>query len=225
VAATAPRPDQAQEDGTLAESAVPLWLQWAQEIQALSQTGLAFSRIDYDVQRYTRLMEIAAEIVAGHTRLDREAVLEDFTAQPGYATPKVDVRGAVVREGQILLVQERVDGRWCMPGGWADVGDLPSETAVREVREESGFHVAVLKLAGVFDANRAGRPLSLYHAYKLVFLCEMLGGEARPSDETLAVGFFPFDDLPPLSSNRTNERHLAEVRAHLQDPARPTAFD
>jgi len=209
----------------MVDSIAPRWLQWAQEIQALSQTGLAFSSIPYDVQRYTRLMEIAAEIVAGHSGLPWEEVLEDFAAQPGYATPKVDVRGAVVREGQILLVQERVDGRWCMPGGWADVGDLPSETAAREVWEESGFHVVTRKLAGVFDANRSGRPLSLYHAYKLVFLCDLLGGEARPSDETLAAAFFPFDDLPPLSSNRTNERHLAEVRAHLQDPARPAAFD
>jgi ADP-ribose pyrophosphatase YjhB (NUDIX family) len=209
----------------MAETTMPRWLQWAQEIQALSQTGLTFSTVPYDVQRYTRLMEIAAEIVAGHTSLVREQVLDDFAAQPGYATPKVDVRGAVVREGQILLVQERIDGRWCMPGGWADVGDMPSEMVVREVREESGFDIVARKLAGVFDANRGGRPLSLYHAYKLVFLCDLVGGEARASDETLAAGFFSFDALPPLSSNRTNERHLAEVRAHLQDPARPAAFD
>jgi ADP-ribose pyrophosphatase YjhB (NUDIX family) len=205
--------------------AAPRWLQWAQEIQALSQTGLAFSSIPYDLDRYARLKEIAAEIVAGHTSLPREEVLESFAVQTGYATPKVDVRGAVVREGQILLVQESTDGRWCMPGGWADVGDMPSEVAVREVQEESGFHVVARKLAGVFDANRGGRPMSLYHAYKLVFLCELLGGEARPSHETLAVGFFSFDDLPPLSSNRTNERHLAEVQAHLRDPSRPAAFD
>jgi ADP-ribose pyrophosphatase YjhB (NUDIX family) len=209
----------------MAESMAPRWLQWAQEIQALSQTGLAFSTIPYDVQRYERLMAIAAEIVAGHTALSQEDVLADFQAQAGYATPKVDVRGAVVRDGQILLVQERADGRWCMPGGWADVGDLPSETVVREVREESGFHVVTRKLAGVFDANRGGRPLALYHAYKLIFLCDIVSGEARPSHETLAAAFFPFDELPPLSSNRTNERHLAEVRAHLKDPDRPTAFD
>ncbi len=207
------------------ESTAPRWLQWAQEVQALSQTGLAFSTSPYDVERYNRLLEIAAEIVAGHTFLARQEVLDDFAAQTGYATPKVDVRAAVVRDGQILLVQERVDGRWCMPGGWADVGDLPSETVVREVREESGFHVITRKLAGVFDANRGGRPLSLYHAYKLVFLCDLLGGEARPSHETLAAAFFSFDDLPPLSANRTNESHLAEVRAHLGDLARPAAFD
>jgi ADP-ribose pyrophosphatase YjhB (NUDIX family) len=145
--------------------------------------------------------------------------------QPGYATPKVDVRGAVARDGQILLVQERSDGCWTMPGGWADVGDLPSDMVVREVWEESGFRVVPRKVIGVYDANRSGRPLNLYHAYKIVFLCDITGGQARPSNETSAVGFYDFDDLPPLSTNRTHERHLTEVRAHLQDPNRPAAFD
>jgi ADP-ribose pyrophosphatase YjhB (NUDIX family) len=209
----------------MAEPNVPRWLEWAREIQALSQTGLTYSNTAYDAQRYTRLQEIAAEMVESQTGLSHQALLEDFGAQPGYATPKVDVRGAVVRDGQILLVQERSDGRWCMPGGWADVGDLPSRVAEREVWEESGFEVVARKVVGVFDANRSGRPLSFYHAYKIVFLCELTGGEARPSDETMAVDFVDFETLPPLSSNRTNERHLAEVRAHLADPCRPVAFD
>jgi ADP-ribose pyrophosphatase YjhB (NUDIX family) len=204
---------------------LPRWLEWAREIQSLSQTGLAFSESDYNTQRYRRLMEIAAEIVQSHTGLPREPVLQNFLAQPGYATPKVDVRGAVIHEGKILLVQECRDERWCMPGGWADVGDMPSEMVVREVWEESGFEVVPRKVVGVFDANRDGRPLEFYHAYKIVFLCEITGGEARPSDETLAVGFFAFDGLPPLSTNRTNERHLAEVLAHSRDHHRPTAFD
>ncbi|MGD9405256.1 MAG: NUDIX hydrolase [Anaerolineae bacterium] len=209
----------------MTEDPVPQWLQWAREIQALSQTGLTFASSDYETQRYTRLAEIAAEIVQTNTGLPRERLLQDFAMQAGYATPKVDVRGAVIRDGQILLVQERTDELWCMPGGWADVGDLPSEMVVREVWEESGFHVVPRKVIGVYDANRSGRPLELYHAYKVIFLCEITGGEARPSDETLDVGFFPFDDLPPLSANRTNHRHLAEVEAHLHDPDRPAAFD
>jgi ADP-ribose pyrophosphatase YjhB (NUDIX family) len=205
---------------------VPRWLLWAREIQALSQTGLAYSETDYDLQRYHRLTEIAAEIIESHSDLSQQQALDHFLMQPGYATPKVDVRAAVVRDGQILLVQEREDQRWCMPGGWADVGDVPSEAAAREVWEESGFEVVVKKLIGAFDANRdGGRPLELYHAFKLVFWCEITGGEARSSSETLDVGFFAFDDLPPLSSNRTNERHLAEVQAHLKDPRRPSAFD
>jgi ADP-ribose pyrophosphatase YjhB (NUDIX family) len=204
---------------------LPRWLDWAREIQALSQTGLTYSEDDYNTQRYQRLMEIAAEIVQSHTGLAKEPLLDNLRAQPGYATPKVDVRGAVIRTGKILLVQERIDERWCMPGGWADVGDRPSEMVIREVWEESGFDVMPRKVIGVYDANRDGTPLEFYHAYKVVFLCEMTGGQARPSDETLAVDFFHFDALPPLSSARTNQRHLAEVLAHVQDPNRPAAFD
>ncbi len=207
------------------ETSLPRWLEWAREIQSLSQTGLAYSETEYNTQRYRRLMEIAAEIVSSHTSLQKEPVLENFLIQPGYATPKVDVRGAVVRDGKILLVQERSDERWCMPGGWADVGDLPSEMVAREVWEESGFSVVARKVIGVYDANRDHIPLEFYHAYKIVFLCEILEGEARPSDETSDVDFFRFDDLPPLSTERTNERHLTQVFAHLQDQNRPVAFD
>jgi hypothetical protein len=182
---------------------VPPWLEWAREIQALSQSGLTYCNSHYDAQRYQRLMEIAAEIVQAHTGLPAEPLLESFSEQTGYATPKVDVRGAVIRDGKILLVQERRDQRWCMPGGWADVGELPSGAVAREVWEESGFH----------------------HAYKIVFLCDLLGGEARPDDETMAAGFFPFDGVPALSSERTNELHLNEVAAHLKDSRRPAAFD
>lgn len=209
----------------MSENMVPRWLQWAREIQAVSQTGLNYASSEYETQRYRRLTEIAAEIVQDHTGLPKERLLPGFFMQAGYATPKVDVRGAVIRDGQILLVQERVDERWCMPGGWADVGDLPSEMVVREVWEESGFHIVPRKVIGVYDANRSGRPLELYHAYKVIFLCDLTGGEARPSDETSDVGFFPFDDLPPLSASRTHQRHLAEVEAHLRDPDRPAAFD
>ena len=209
----------------MAENTIPRWLEWAREIQALGQTGLTYSTSEFDTQRYQRLMEIAAEIVENYTKLPKESLIENFQIQPGYATPKVDVRGAIVRDGEILLVQERSDERWCMPGGWADVGDLPSEVVVREVWEESGFNVVAKKVIGVYDANRTGTPLEFYHAYKIVFLCELTGGQSRPSHETMSVGFFKFDDLPPLSLNRTNQRHLDEVVAHLRDPDRPAAFD
>ena len=202
----------------------PKWLDWARELQALGQTGLHYAHNHYDRRNYARLMEIAAEMVEQATNLGMQPALERFRIQPGYATVKVDVRAAVVHEGRLLLVRERVDGRWAMPGGWADVGETPSEMVAREVREESGFIVRPLKLVGAFDANRSGEHLEFYHAYKLVFLCELLGGEATASEETSEVGFFAFDALPPLSINRTNERHLTEVQAHLLDPARPPAF-
>ena len=203
---------------------VPPWLAWAREIQALCQTGLAFSD-GYDTARYRRLMEIAAEITARHTGLAQPALAENFMAQPGYATPKIDVRAAVVRDGRILLVHERADGLWCMPGGWADVGEFPAAMVAREALEESGVVVIPRKVVGVFDANRSGRPLELYHAYKVVFLCDAVGGELRGSNETFSAAYFDFSDIPPLSTNRTHPRHLAEVQAHLADPSRPTAFE
>ena len=204
---------------------MPEWLKWAREIQGLCQTGLAFAETRYEKERYRRLNEIAAEMVAARTGLPPVELTANFSAQPGYATAKIDVRGAVVREGKILLVQERRDQCWCMPGGWADVGDTPSAMVAREVWEESGFEVVPRKLVAVFDANRGGRPLEFFHAYKIIWLCEITGGAARPSDETMDARFFSFDDLPELSWQRTNEKHLAEVKAHLEDENRPAAFD
>ena len=203
---------------------IPKWLDLAREIQALGQTGLTYTKNEYDIQRYLRLLEISAEIVATYTNLEKEPVLQSFSGQTGYATPKVDVRGAVIRDGKILLVQERMDNKWAMPGGWADVGDLPSATVEREVWEESGFKVKAQKVLAVYDANRIS-PMELYHAYKIIFLCTILEGEPTPSDETLAVDFFELENLPPLSTSRTNERMLKEVFAHSENPNRATAFD
>jgi ADP-ribose pyrophosphatase YjhB (NUDIX family) len=209
----------------MSETDIPLWLQWAREIQSLSQTGLAYATKGYDTQRYRRFMEISAEIVQNYTNLEKKQLFVNFLAQPGYATPKIDVRGAVVRNGKILLVQEQQDKRWCMPGGWADVGESPSQSIIRETREESGFEVAPRKLIGVYDANRGPQPVEFYHAYKIVFLCELVGGQARSSEETSAVDFFSFDDLPPLSRFRTNDRHIADIQAHLTEETSPSVFD
>jgi len=204
---------------------VPQWLKWAREIQSSSQTGLTFAHNEYDVERNKRLAEIAAEIIDQYSTLGKQELYNDFLNQPGYATPKVDVRAAIVKAGKILLVKESQDGRWCMPGGWADVGETPAESVIREVWEESGYRVKPTKLIGVYDANRSGRPLNLYHAFKVIFLCDLKGGAAKTGFETLAVEFFDFDALPDLSQNRTHADHLLEVRAHLDDPHRQTFFD
>ncbi|MDP9310319.1 MAG: NUDIX hydrolase [Chloroflexota bacterium] len=201
------------------------WLQWAQQLQAISQTGLTYSTDAYDIERFRQLAQIAAEIVAVHTHVPVNDIRRYFLEQRGYATPKVDVRGAIVVDHKILLVQERSDEQWCLPGGWADVGETPSAVVIREVAEESGLTIIPQKVIGIYDANRHGERLELSHAYKIVFLCEYIGGELQPSTETLAAQFFSFEQLPPLSSNRTSEHHLAHVRAHLTDPQRPTHFD
>jgi len=202
----------------------PNWLGWAREIFSLSQSGLTYSGNPYDIERYKRLQEITAEIIESQSRLSKESVLDSFSMQAGYITPKVDVRGAVVHEGKILLIQERADSHWAMPGGWADLGNSPASVAEREVWEESGFRVRAEKVVAVLDANRI-EPMEFYHAYKIIFLCKLLDGEPRTSHETLAVNFFAPNHLPPLSVYRTSESMLQEVFAHVEDPNRPTAFD
>jgi ADP-ribose pyrophosphatase YjhB (NUDIX family) len=202
----------------------PQWLNWAREIFSLSQSGITYSGNQYDIERYQRLQEITAEIIQSQSNVSKETALDNFSMQAGYITPKVDVRGAVVQDGKILLIQERADGMWAMPGGWADLGNSPASVAEREVWEESGYLVKAEKVIAVIDANRI-EPMEFYHAYKIIFLCRLLDGEPRISYETLAVDFFDPDHLPPLSRYRTNEDMIKEVFAHVDNPARQTAFD
>lgn len=200
-------------------------LEWAREIQALAQTGHHYAQDQYQKDRCSRLMEIAAEMMASHCDMEPPALIRTFQAQVGYATPKIDVRAAVFRENRLLLVRERIDGGWTMPGGWADVGDIPSEAAERETWEESGFRVRTRRLAGVYDANRA-QPLELFHAFKIVFLCDIVDGRERPSSETSDVAFFAADEIPKnLSGERTAPRHIKDAFALLSEPERPAVFD
>ena len=199
-------------------------LRWARQLYTISQSGLTYCKNDYDLERYQQLEEISAEILSSNSGFSKEEVLESFSLQNGYATPKIDVRGAVFREDKILLIQELADGCWAMPGGWADIGDLPAETVRREVLEESGYEVSVDKVIAVLDANHIN-PLEFYHAYKLIFQCSLAGGQPKTNHETLGVDFFHLNDLPPLSTIRTTREMLEEAFAHNSDPSRPAAFD
>jgi ADP-ribose pyrophosphatase YjhB (NUDIX family) len=204
---------------------LPRWLQWAREIQALAQTGYHYAENDYQRDRYHRLLEIAAEIVSEHSNLEYPSVRDAFQTAIGYATPRIDVRGAVFQDGKLLLVRERIDGGWTLPGGWADVGDVPSNAAEREVWEEAGFQVKANKVIGVYDANRIGR-LELFHAFKIVFQCDLIDGEARSSLETSEVAFYGREELPPvLSKERTKLRHIQDAFASFDDHDCQTVFD
>ncbi len=152
----------------------PAWLDWMKRLQAIAQTGLTFAADPYDIERYEEIREIAAEIAAGHSGASFEHIGGLFANQSGYATPKVDVRGAVFRDDMILLVKERSDGGWTLPGGWADVGDSPGDAVVREIAEESGYLTHAVKLLALYDRNKHGHPPYPFHAYKLFFLCELL---------------------------------------------------
>lgn len=206
------------------DKTLPKWLEWAREIQQLCQTGLAFSESNYDTQRYKRLTEIAAEIVSAQSTLEKKHLVKNFLVHPGYATPKVDIRAAIIENNKILLVQESMDKKWAMPGGWADVGESPATAIIRETKEESGLDIIPKKIIGIYDANREGRPLELFHAYKIVFLCEKVGGMPKISSETIAVDYVNFDKLPPLSTSRTDEKHINDVLSHFNNPSLPAIF-
>ena len=202
------------------------WLEWSRRLQALAQNGLTYCTDPYDEQRYNELRSIAAEIMAaGAGRSDFASVLEGFKFEEGYATPKIDIRAAVFKDEKILLVKERSDGFWTLPGGWADIGDSPSLAAIREVKEESGFDVAVKKLAAVYDRDKHQHPPIQHHVFKLFFFCELRGGSATESVETSGVDFFAEGKLPPLSLTRVIEAQIHHMFEHYRNPALPTSFD
>ncbi|MGE5645989.1 MAG: NUDIX hydrolase [Acidobacteriota bacterium] len=203
----------------------PKWLEWARRLQAIGETGLTYTTNEYDVQRYTAIRNIAAEIMAGGCGAEPAAVSAAFARELGYVTPKVDVRAAVFQDGRILLVREREDNHWTLPGGWADIGESPGEAAARETKEESGYDVEPVKLLALYDRDRHGHPPIPYHAYKIFFLCDLKGGEPASSNETTGVAFFPENDLPPLSLTRVTPDELHHLFDHLRHPGWPASFD
>jgi ADP-ribose pyrophosphatase YjhB (NUDIX family) len=200
-------------------------LDWARRLQALAQTGLAYTKDPYDVERYKNLRQIAAEIMTSSAASVPVSLIESFTGELGYATPKIDVRAAVFVEDKLLFVKERSDGRWTLPGGWADVGDSPSVAVVKEVKEESGYTVVARKLAAVYDRDLQGHPPMPYHIYKLFFMCELVSGTPQASIETEAVSFFSEYLLPPLSLSRVMPKQIAHLFDHHRHPEWPTSFD
>lgn len=187
-------------------------LDWARRLQAIAQNGLHFSKDPYDRRRFEQVRQIVAEMLAPAS--EAHALVEALALETGYATPKVDTRAVVVRDGRVLLAREAADGLWTLPGGWADPGESPSQNCVREVREETGLEVRAVRLLAVYDRELRGhQPSYLFHVYKLFVHCEITGGRLSPSEETPEVAFFDPAALPPLSLARVTE---AEIRRCLE---------
>lgn len=205
----------------------PNWLAWAKQLAALAQNGLTYCDNAYEIERYEHVRQIAAEMMSAGFGLETKDFIELFSREKGYETPKVDVRGAVFHDDRILLVREKLDGGWTLPGGWADPCQTPSEAVVREICEESGFQARATKLAAVYDRSKhPHRPLMPFHIYKLFFLCEITGGAPAESHETTGVEFFTENNLPgQLSVSRTLPFQLARMFEHHRNPALPTDFD
>ncbi|MRN52020.1 NUDIX hydrolase [Paenibacillus monticola] len=201
------------------------WLSWAKEIQAIAQTGLAYAKDVYDIERYQALRELSVDILANYTFESKEKIRLAFAGEEGYATPKVDVRGVVFQGDKILLVREKLDGKWALPGGWGDIGLSPSEVVVKEITEESGFQTEAIRLLALLDKKFHNHPPEPYHIYKLFILCRIVGGAAMEGVETSAVSFFAEDELPELSEERNTKEQLLTMFHYLHNPDKSVILD
>lgn len=193
------------------------WLEFAKKVHAIAETGLTYKNNEYDIERYEQLKQLSFEMLAKIGDTPPEVVGSLFAHQEGYQTPKVDVRGVVMEEGRILMVQEKVDQRWTLPGGWADVGLTPYENAVKEVWEESGLEVEPVKLMAVMDKKCHNHPPSPWYSYKIFVLCKRVGGNLKPSMETLDARFFEKENLPLLSEERTTKEQIEIIYKLLKE--------
>jgi ADP-ribose pyrophosphatase YjhB (NUDIX family) len=207
-------------------SSPPQWLEWSKRLQAIAQNGLTFANDPFDVERYGAIREIAAEILSQGSGLPLEVVRGVLERQSGYATPKIDMRGVVFRDDQILMVRERSEGKWTLPGGWADPCLTPAENVEKEIREESGFEAKAAKILAVLDRDKHphGTPFA-FHIYKIFMLCELTGGKETLSLETDGVGFFTENDLPELSIARITPGQIRRMFEHHRNPDLPADFD
>ncbi|MEP6988330.1 MAG: NUDIX hydrolase [Chloroflexota bacterium] len=206
------------------------WLHWAQRLQALSQTGLTFAVNDFDRDRYGQISAIAAEMMAAGGMGEVDGLQKLFEQQQGYATPKVDVRGVVIHNNKLLLVREKLDeGRWTLPGGWADVGESPALATVREIEEEAGYTARAVKLLALYDRNKHEHTPYIFHAYKVFFRCELVNEVQHlvANVETEETGWFAEDELDvlELSIGRVTLKQLKRFFEFERNPDWPTDFD
>ena len=190
-------------------------LRAARRLQAIAQAGLHYAENEFDRQRYQELRDLSVELSAATTDMDIGKIRDLFTNETGFQTPKIDVRSVVIKDNKILLARERSDGGFSLPGGFADINNSPSEVAVKEVREETGLEVRTSRLLAVIDTDRHNFPPLEYHYYKLVFLCDLIGGELCDSNETTEAGFFELDNLPQLSEKRNTCQLFDLIRRQL----------
>lgn len=203
----------------------PQWLTWAKELQALAQTGLAYTKDVYDIERFNRIRDISVEILHTYTSIEHQTIQQLFCDDDGYQTPKIDVRGAVFLDGRILLVKEKIDGCWSMPGGWADPHLSEAENVVKEVQEESGLKVKPNKLVAILDRKKHHTSFSPYGIYKIFILCDLIEGTFKDNIETSASQFFELKELPKLSEGRVNRQQIEMCYWAWQDSGWDVIFD
>ena len=180
------------------------WLEWATRLQSIAQSGLTFGENQYDLDRYQQIRDLSVEIMHEYTDVKHEKIINLFASETGYQTPKVDIRAAVFEDDKILMVKEKIDGKWSLPGGWADVNTSVSESVVRECQEEAGAEVKPRRVIAIHHANKQNNFVYPYTIYKIIVECDLIKYCFEENSETLGSGFFSSDNLPELSVERNN---------------------
>jgi len=204
---------------------IPEWLTIAQQLQSIAQAGLTYTENKYDVDRYQQIQTLSISILHHYSEIPEEKIRDIFNHESGYQTPKVDVRGVVFRDNKILMVKESIDGRWSIPGGWADVCLSPFEIARKEIFEESSLQIKPIRLLAVLDKRKHPHPPEFWHAYKLFVLCQDQGGNPKPGMETLDTDFFSQDNIPELSEARITLDQIQLMFSFLHDPSKQTVCE
>lgn len=184
-----------------------MWINWAVELQSLAQAGLFYGKDIFDKERYARIREISAEMLAHLSQIPVETVTGLFCNEFGYQTPKIDTRAAIFREGKILLVKEQ-DGRWSLPGGWCDVNLSVGENTCKEVKEEAGLDVEPEKVIAVQDRARHNHPRYAYGICKIFVQCRLMGGEFSENPETIETRYFALEELPELAGEKNTAEQI-----------------
>jgi len=206
-------------------SALPPLATWAERLQLIAQAGLTYSQNPYDLQRFSQIQGLAAEMLAADSSISQEKIEVLLSGERGYQTPKVDVRAVIVQDGKMLFVKELADGGWTLPGGWVDSGDLPSYAAEREVWEESGYTASATRLLAVLDHRLHGYAPYFFHIYKLFFQCEIIGSAPATSLETGGVAWFGPKEKPELSMARTTPEIIQLMFQQVNNPLASALFD
>lgn len=201
------------------------WLTSIKSIHAIAKSGLHFTEGEYDRDRYVQLKEIAENLLEESTNLPIDKIRIALDGDKGYVTPKVDVRGVVFKEDKVLLIKEKIDEKWALPGGWADVGYSPSEIAEKEVYEEARVKVKPNRLLAVLDKAKHKHPQDIYYTYKIFILCEYIEGDPTPGMETLDAQFFRRNELPELSLGRNTKDQILMMFEYLDNPLKEVTFD
>lgn len=201
------------------------WLKWAIEIQSLAQAGLTYTDNVYDIERYERLREIAAEIIEEKSNISLEKVKDLFCNENGYQTPKIDTRAAIFKDEKILLTHEN-NGTWSLPGGWCDVLESVASNIIKEVKEETGLDVETIKIIAVQDRNKHNKPIYAYGVCKIFVLCNVIGGEFIENIETTEIKYFSLDEIPNnLAEEKTNNEQIEMCFKAYKDEKWQTQFD